>query len=138
MTSVDIELSGRRGLEERLEELKNKYAENPIYAVGTNVEYAVYLEFGTRDMPPYPFFKPAIREFQANPKSFILDRTDKDSLDEIESTKEMVEAVAVSLKVQIQTNATAEMSGRSPGTNPDHPQVQSRNLRGSIQVQRVK
>jgi len=89
-------------------------------------------------MPPYPFFRPAVREFQANPESFILDKTDFGSIDEIQGTKQMVEAVATALQRQIQINATAQASGRSPGTAPDHPQVQTGNLRSSIKVQRVK
>jgi len=89
-------------------------------------------------MPPYPFFIPAVREFRANPESFILDKTDFGSIDEIQGTKQMVEAVATALQRQIQINATAQASGRSPGTAPDHPQVQTTNLRSSIQVQRVK
>lgn len=31
--------------------------------VGTNVEYAPYLEFGTSRMPPYPFLRPALEQF---------------------------------------------------------------------------
>jgi len=96
------------------------------------------LEMGTRNMPPYPFFIPAVREFRANPESFITDKTDFGSIDEIQSTKQMVEAVATALQRQIQINATAQASGRSPGTAPDNPQVDTGNLRASISVQRVK
>jgi HK97 gp10 family phage protein len=32
-----------------------------LYAdIGSNVEYAKYLEFGTSRMPPYPFLRPAL------------------------------------------------------------------------------
>lgn len=30
------------------------------WRVGTNVEYAIYLEFGTRRVAPRPFFRPAV------------------------------------------------------------------------------
>ncbi|GBF05847.1 hypothetical protein DAERI_060107 [Deinococcus aerius] len=30
------------------------------WRVGTNVEYAIYLEFGTRRIAPRPFFRPAV------------------------------------------------------------------------------
>lgn len=35
--------------------------EKAVY-IGTNVEYAPYVEYGTHKAPPYPFLKPAIQE----------------------------------------------------------------------------
>jgi len=138
MTDIDLDLSGVPELQAKTQELKEDYEDEAVYAVGTNVEYSIYLEMGTRNMPPYPFFMPAVREFQANPESFILGRTEYGSIDEIDSTQEMVKAVASALQSQIQINATAQASGRSPGTAPDNPQVDTGNLRASISVQRVK
>lgn len=89
-------------------------------------------------MPPYPFFLPAVREFRANPEDFITEHTAYSSINEIQSTKQMVEAVATSLQRQIQINATSTAAGNSPGVNPEHPSVDTGNLRASIQVQRVK
>jgi len=42
MTDISIDVSGIPGLKEELNDLKDKYAEEPVYAVGTNVEYAVF------------------------------------------------------------------------------------------------
>lgn len=35
-----------------------------IRRVGTNVKYALYLEFGTRKLAPRPFVRPAVEEFR--------------------------------------------------------------------------
>ncbi|MFC6591676.1 HK97-gp10 family putative phage morphogenesis protein [Deinococcus lacus] len=37
------------------------------YRVGTNVEYAPYLEFGTRNMQPRPFMRPALEKHRHEP-----------------------------------------------------------------------
>jgi hypothetical protein len=132
--SLDLDDTAVR---ERLRDLKEEYAEEPVYIVSADAEYAVYLEFGTRDMPPYPFFRPAIKELEANPETFLLENTELDGLGELETTNDVVKAVADALTSQMKTNATAEASGRSPGTHPDHPQVQSGNLRFSIDAQRI-
>jgi len=97
-----------------------------------------FLEFGTEDMPPYQFFRPAIREFKANPRRFLFENTEYGGLDEIDTADELVKAVAFALESQIKTNATAEASGRSPGVDDDHPQVQTTNLRSKIKARKIR
>jgi len=135
--SFDFELDGVADLQESIDDLKDDYGESPVYVVTSGAEYSVFLEFGTRDMPPYPFFRPAIKEFEANPEAFLLKNSDLSSIDDIGSTGELVKSVAQALEKQMTLNATAESGGRSPGTHPDHPQVQSTNLRSKIQAQRI-
>jgi phage gpG-like protein len=139
MTDISIDLSGVPRIREALEDLKDDYESNAVYAVGTNTEYATYLEFGTRKMPPYPFFMPAVREFQANPEAFITDNTGFSGIDEIGDTDTFIRAVATALKTQIEKNANAAgATDRSPGTDPEHPKVDTGNLRASIDVVRVR
>jgi len=88
-------------------------------------------------MPPYPFFRPAIREFKANPEAFLLKNTGLNSVADISDADELVESVALALERQITINATASASGRSPGTDAEHPMVESGNLRARISAQRV-
>lgn len=135
---VDLDIEGDIALEEAFDDLQTQGESEAVYVVESGAEYAVYLEFGTEDMPPYPYFRPAIREFQANPESFIRDNTEFAGLNEIDSTDQLVKAVALALESQIKTNATAESGGRSPGTHPDHPQVQTTNLRSKIRARRLK
>jgi hypothetical protein len=89
-------------------------------------------------MPPYPFFRPAIRELEADPEGFILDNSGYSSIEEIPSADQIIEAVAFGLERQIKQNATAAAGDRSPGTHPDHPKVQSGNLRASISATRIR
>jgi len=137
MTEFDLELDDT-SVREALDDLREAGGSDRVEVVGSNVEYAVYLELGTEDMPPYPWFRPAIREFRANPERFITDETGYSSLDEIPSADALVTAVAESLVAQLKKNVTAQGSvDRSPGTDPEHPKVQTGTLRNSIQAVRV-
>jgi hypothetical protein len=120
-----------------LEELKHDATTEREYRVGTNVEYAVYLEFGTRYMPPYSFFRPALRELDANPNAFIARHTNT-TVDAIDDADTLVQTLALALERAITQNANANASGRSPGTDPEHPKVQTSNLVNSIQATRIQ
>lgn len=136
--NIDFDFEGAAQTFEAFEDLRDQYADGVTFVVGTTVEYGVYLEFGTEDMPPYPWFRPAIREFKANPESFIRDNTDFASIDEIESTEEMVATVAAALQNQMENNVNAQKSvDRSPGTDPEHPQRDTGNLTASILAVRI-
>ncbi len=75
-----------------------------------------------------------MREFEANPETFILKNSALDSMDAIESTDDAVEAIATAIQAQVRRNANANRSGRSPGTHPDHPVVDTGNLVARVQV----
>jgi len=135
----DLELDGAGRIRSQLENIKRKGNDDTVYIVGSNVEYGVFLEFGTEDMPPYPWFRPAIRELKANPESFILSNTDFSSIDDIDSTDELITTVAAALENQMTNNVNAQKSvDRSPGTHPEHPQRDTGNLTASIQAVRVR
>lgn len=136
MVNFDLDIDDSQ-VRASLEELEDRGTTTREYVVGTDVEYAVYLEFGTRYMPPYSFFRPALRELEANPDAFI-DRHSSTTVDEIETADGLVKALALALERAITQNATANASGRSPGVNPEHPQVQTGTLRNSIEAQRIQ
>lgn len=164
MTEISVDLDGLEETKAEFEALIERVETDAVFKVGASAEYAVFLEFGrgpvTPDSadalrfeneegdvifrtrvsghPPYPFFRPALREFEANPESFILDNTGFGSLNDIESGEELVKSVAGALESQIKTNANANRGGRSPGTHPNHPVVQTGNLVASIQAVRIK
>jgi len=158
--SIDADTST---VEVSLQELKGDWEDPPIFKVESGARYSVYIEFGRGPVeaqqadalrfedengdiiyrtsvsghPPYPFFRPAIREFKANPETFILKNSELDALDGIDSANELIRIVARSLESQIKTNATAGAPNRSPGTDSQHPKVQSGNLRARIVSRRV-
>jgi len=138
MTNFDIDVTGIASLRENIDDLEDDFESDAIYITESGASYSVFLEFGTEDMPPYPFFRPALREFRANPEAFLLDNTEYGGLAEIDDTDELVQAVAFALESQIKTNATAASGGRSPGVDADHPQVQTGNLRANIRARRIR
>lgn len=140
MTDFNLELDGFEKTKQQFEELRERYdGDGVTYVVGTSVEYGVYLEFGTEKMSPKPWFRPAIREFKANPESFLLDNTEFGSVDEIETTEELVKAVSFALQTKMTANVNAQdpSADRSPGVDPDHPSRDTGNLSASIQAVRI-
>lgn len=139
MTDFDVDIENADSVAIELESLREQWSTDRVYVTGTNVEYAVYLEFGTEDMPPYPFFGPAIRGFERNPNGFIRRNTEYAGIDEIPSADELVKAVAAALSVQMEKNASAQTSsGRSAGTRREHPARDSGNLVASIGATRIR
>lgn len=136
--SVDLDVDGLGAVQQRLEELEEDWEDPPIHVAGSTAEYSVYLEFGTRHMPPYPWLRPALRELRANPRAFVAKNTET-SIDQVDSANELVDVITSALESQMKTNVTAQQAtGRSPGTAPDHPKVQTGNLRASIKAVRIK
>lgn len=54
-------------------------ARDTVVIVGTNVEYAAFVELGTSQMRAQPYLFPATQKVAANPSAYI---DDPDSLDE--------------------------------------------------------
>jgi len=125
---------------ESLDDERDKWETSRVYVAGTNVEYGVYLEFGTENMPPYPWARPAIREFKANPEEFLLDNTGFSTIDEIPNGDTLVRALsnAVAGKMEDNVNAQDASRDRSPGTDPEHPARDTGNLTADIKAVRVK
>lgn len=103
--------------------------------VGTSVQYGVHLEFGTEKMQAYPWLRPAVREFESDPESFI-DKYSGTSMREIDDGDDLVMAVGLALERKMKANVTADDAdvARSPDTEPGHPKVQTGNLRAGIQA----
>jgi len=163
MADFEIDLSGVAELQDTIDDIKGDWGDSPTFEVGTNAEYAVHLEFGRGPIrasgdgylrfevdgevifrkevsghPPYPFFRPAIREFKANPITFITENTGFSSTEEIPNVNMLVRSVANALSNKMKDNASANSaSDRSPGTDSDHPVRQSGNLVGSISFERI-
>jgi hypothetical protein len=162
MTTFNIDLEDT-AIRERVRELKDDYSTAGTFVVESGAEYSVAIEMGRGPVEaqdadalqfedqdgntiyrasvdghqPYPFFRPAIREFKANPEAFILKNTELNALDGVDSADEMVRTVAFALEAQMKRNANANQGNRSPGTHPDHPVVQTGNLVARISATRI-
>lgn len=164
MVELDIDLDGLADVEQELESLRDRWTTNQTWSVGSDVEYAIVLEMGRGPIiadegylkfevdgetifrksvsghPPYPWFRPAVNEFIANPDAFIAKNTELDSLTGVSSAEELLQTIAFALQSQMRANASAQSHAvsRSPGTHPEHPQRDSGNLVARIQAIRVR
>lgn len=133
-----VNLAGYANVLGGLEELADQFSGDVVYVVGTNTKYAVHLEFGTRKMQQYPWFRPAVREFNKNPERFISKHTSK-SIDDLDGEDEVAKTIAGALEKRLKQNVSAgDVSGRSPDVEPGHPKVQTNNLRASIEAEKVR
>lgn len=63
--SWGVNLAGFTALNAALDDLIDiQLGDDVVYVVGTNVEYAIYQEFGTRSMSSQPFLRPAARSVE--------------------------------------------------------------------------
>lgn len=83
------------------------------YRVGTNAEYAIYVEYGTSWNQAQPFMRPAVEQALAN-----IDRI----ANQADSADELVERLALEIEANAKDNAP----------------VDTGNLRASIEAERVK
>lgn len=68
-----MELLGYHDTYQAFEQLSDFATElrDTVYVTGTNVEYSVYVEFGTSRMQAQPFLFPAARRVIRNPERYI-------------------------------------------------------------------
>lgn len=100
MTSIDVDVDGLEQTIEKLDRLEERWTDDSRWVVGTAVEYAVYLEFGTSKMDPKPFFRPALQEARRDIEGFIRDNT-RTTVSEIDDVQELVRAVAFALERRV-------------------------------------
>lgn len=86
--------------------------DDTVFIVGTNVEYAVYQEYGTRHMEPQSFLRPAARDVKRN-------------IGEVIKNAESMEAATEEVALQIERRAK------------ELAPVDTGNLRSSITTERV-
>jgi hypothetical protein len=136
--SVGLDIDGLGAVQQRLADLKEDWDDPPIHVAGSTAEYSVYLEFGTRHMPPYPWLRPAVRELRANPRRFVAKNT-QTTIEQVDDADEFVDVIASALETQMKKNVTAQRAtGRSPGTSSSHPKVQTGTLRASIKAVQIE
>ncbi|WP_327050560.1 HK97-gp10 family putative phage morphogenesis protein [Halomicrococcus gelatinilyticus] len=78
----DLEIRGMKGLQNELEEWESSLPNGEVvWAVKTEVHYAIYQEFGTSHHPPQPYMRPAVQRIsQSGEIQRILG--DADNLDD--------------------------------------------------------
>ena len=109
---TDVNLTGVAGLVATLDGLEERWTTEVTYVVGTDVEYAVHVEFGTSQMAAQPYLRPA------------AERTNR-RLDEIAAQADDVE--------EFVRLAALEVEAISKEVVP----VDTGNLQSSISAQRI-
>jgi hypothetical protein len=107
-----LELLGTASVLEALDDLKD-FAGEAEYVVGTNVEYAVYVEFGTSKMEAQPYLRPA------------AERVMEQEADAIAADAESTEEVVRDIALAIERHAKEEVP------------VDTGNLRASIEAEKI-
>ncbi|WP_226479165.1 hypothetical protein [Natrinema amylolyticum] len=101
MTSFDFDIKGLEEHQRQLREERDKWAgDGGKWHVGSAVNYAVYLEYGTSKMDPKPFFRPALAEAEQDLSAFVRDNTKK-TVSQIDGPKELVKTVAFALERRV-------------------------------------
>lgn len=108
-----VDLLGFASVVEVIDDIQVRLDDDAVYVVGTNVEYAVYVEFGTRYQDAQPFLFPAAREAERNMDRIVAGST---------SLEGAVKRVALFIE--------REASERAP--------VDTGRLRASIAAERVR
>jgi hypothetical protein len=101
MADFELQVQGLQNLKESLDDLEADLTGERRFIVGTNVSYAIYLEFGTKKMDPRPFFRPAISELrQSGVDDFLKDNTNL-TAERIEDLDSLVRALALALERRV-------------------------------------
>lgn len=93
-TGIDVD-----GLETTVTALEDAKPSEATWTVGTDVEYSVYVEYGTRHMEAQPFLRPAVRQTMREADSIAEDADDAD---------ELVEAIAKRIEERAKEKAPVD------------------------------
>ena len=100
---MGVDIDGLTDLFEDLDDLQDSYGDDgPTWVTGTNVEYAIYLEYGTKHMDPKPFFRPVVAEVKTQGvESFLRDNTELGGMADIAGTEEFVAVFAIAIEARV-------------------------------------
>ena len=101
MSDWELELEGLRNVVESLNDLEAAVETDRTVTVGSGVEYSVYLELGTSDMDPKPFFRPALGELRANGVAGFVREHTRTTVEALGSADQVVAALALALERRI-------------------------------------
>lgn len=92
------------GLEDQVSDLareQERWTDANTWFVGTAVEYAVYLEFGTSKMDPKPFIRPVLHEVEARGVDGFIDEHTRTDVDSVDSIDELVRVLALAVERRV-------------------------------------
>ena len=101
MADFELELEGFRRVLDALDDISDDLRGAGTVTVGTGVEYAVFLEFGTRDMDPKPFFRPALAELRVQGVNGFIQSNTRLSAEQIDDLDGLITIVGLALERRI-------------------------------------
>jgi len=99
--NLDLNLDGLEAAINRLDELEDDVETLTTYTVGTAVEYALYLEFGTSKMDAKPFFRPAINEIRAQGVDGFIAHNTRTSVEALPDADAVIRVLALALERRV-------------------------------------
>ena len=108
MADFEVELEGFRRVLDALDDISNDLRGAGTVTVGTGVSYSVFLEFGTRDMDPKPFFRPALAELRVQGVDDFIRSNTRLSAEQIGDLDGLVTVVGLALERRIKEIITAK------------------------------
>jgi hypothetical protein len=108
MSDFSLGLDGLEARIEELEDLADDVQTVATYTLGTGVEYAVYLEFGTSKMDAKPFFRPAINEVRAQGVEGFIAHNTRTSVDALPDADAVIRVLALALERRIKEIITGK------------------------------
>jgi hypothetical protein len=103
MADFETELESFERVLESLNDIERQLDPGEPVVVGTAVQYSVFLEFGTSDMDPKPFFRPALAELRVKGVEGFIEGSGvlrSDDLGDVDPD-DLVDALALALERRI-------------------------------------
>lgn len=101
MADFDVEVESFERVIESLNDIEDDIRGAGTVTVGTGVKYSIWLEFGTSDMDPKPFFRPALAELRAKGVERFLENNTNLSVEQIDDLDSLVKVVGLALERRI-------------------------------------
>jgi len=97
--SLDVD-----GIERAIDEVREQIDDvqsRAEFVVGTGVEYAIYVEAGTRDMDPRPFFQPVINEVRLQGVGGFLKHNTQTSVEALDTLDQVLKALVFAIERRV-------------------------------------
>jgi len=108
MTGFSLDLEGFEQALEEIDRVIDDVDSDAKFTVGTGVEYSIYLEAGTSDMDPKPFFQPALSEVrQEGVDGFVADNT-RLTVDALDTVTQVLKVLVLALERRIKEIITTK------------------------------
>lgn len=99
--SFELDVSGFEQALNEVDDTLEDLRTTQRYLVGTNVEYAIYLEAGTSKMDAKPFFAPAINEVRLQGVDGFIRHNTKTSVEQLDTVNRVLQVLALALERRI-------------------------------------